>query len=150
MVQLRSIKLFKTSSKSNRCARDGKFCNRIEWELRPGGLLVQKREAKVVDDRGLITVRVSTGLDSHNFTIDPTATFGKLKELVAAKTGMEPGEQRLLFKGKEREDEEHLHMIGVKDGNKVLLFVHPMAIRVLGLGVQRREVDGHRPASIEA
>jgi hypothetical protein len=38
-------------------------------------------------------------------------------------TGLEPREQRLLFRGKEREDTDHLHMVGVKD--KVLLLEDP-------------------------
>lgn len=40
-------------------------------------------------------------------------------------TGLEPKEQRLLYKGKEREDCEYLHMVGVKDKDKVLLFEDP-------------------------
>lgn len=40
-------------------------------------------------------------------------------------TSLEPGEQRLLFRGKEREDAEHLHMIGVGDRDKVLLLEDP-------------------------
>lgn len=40
-------------------------------------------------------------------------------------TGLEPEEQRLLYKGKEREDCEHLHMVGVKDRDKILLFQDP-------------------------
>lgn len=40
-------------------------------------------------------------------------------------TGLEPKEQRLLYRGKEREDYEYLHMVGVKDKDKVLLFEDP-------------------------
>lgn len=40
-------------------------------------------------------------------------------------TGLEPREQRLLFKGKEREDSEYLHMVGVRDKDKVLLLEDP-------------------------
>lgn len=40
-------------------------------------------------------------------------------------TNLEPNEQRLLFKGKEREDYEYLHMFGVKDKDKVLLLEDP-------------------------
>lgn len=40
-------------------------------------------------------------------------------------TGMEAGEQRLLYKGKEREDGEYLHMVGVRDKDKVLLLQDP-------------------------
>jgi hypothetical protein len=40
-------------------------------------------------------------------------------------TGLEPREQRLLFRGKEREDADHLHMVGVRDRDKVLLLEDP-------------------------
>lgn len=40
-------------------------------------------------------------------------------------TGLEPREQRILFKGKEREDGEYLHMVGVRDKDKVLLLEDP-------------------------
>ena len=40
-------------------------------------------------------------------------------------SGLEPREQRLLFKGKEREDNEFLHMVGVRDKDKVLLLEDP-------------------------
>lgn len=40
-------------------------------------------------------------------------------------TGLERQEQRLLFKGKEREDHDFLHMVGVKDMDKVLLLEDP-------------------------
>ncbi|GAY60351.1 hypothetical protein CUMW_201340 [Citrus unshiu] len=45
-------------------------------------------------------------------------------------SGLEPREQRLLFKGKEREDNEFLHMVGVRDKDKVLLLEDP-AIKVI-------------------
>uniref|UniRef100_M1AYA7 Ubiquitin family protein n=1 Tax=Solanum tuberosum TaxID=4113 RepID=M1AYA7_SOLTU len=50
---------------------------------------------------------------------------GELKMILAMVTGLEPKEQRLLYKGKEREDCEYLHMVGVKDKDKVLLFEDP-------------------------
>jgi hypothetical protein len=40
-------------------------------------------------------------------------------------TGLEPKEQRLLFKGKERDNEDYLHMVGVRDGDKVLVLEDP-------------------------
>lgn len=48
----------------------------IKWELRPGGMLVQRREAgqSVVD--GLITIRVSTVSKWHDISIESTSTFG--------------------------------------------------------------------------
>lgn len=50
---------------------------------------------------------------------------GELKMILALVTGLEPREQRLLFKGKEREDGEYLHMVGVRDKDKVLLLQDP-------------------------
>lgn len=84
MVKLRSKKLFKTSSKVGICGGGGDGgggggnCRReIEWELRPGGLLVQKREAIGADEsKGMINVRVSTGLRWLHISISATATFG--------------------------------------------------------------------------
>lgn len=51
--------------------------------------------------------------------------LGELKMILSLVTSLEPKEQRVLFKGKEREDEEHLHMVGVKDKDKVLLLQDP-------------------------
>ncbi|OEL18856.1 hypothetical protein BAE44_0020125 [Dichanthelium oligosanthes] len=95
----------------------------IEWEVRPGGMLVQKREGR--GDAEVITVRVATGFSWHDVSIGATCTFGELKVVLSMATGLEPREQRLLFRGKEREDTDHLHMIGVRDKDKVLLLEDP-------------------------
>ena len=50
---------------------------------------------------------------------------GDIKRVISQKTGLEPNEQRLLFRGKEKEDEEHLHLAGVKDNSKILLMEEP-------------------------
>lgn len=50
---------------------------------------------------------------------------GELKMVLSLLTGLEPKQQRLLFKGKEREDHEYLHMVGVGDKDKVLLLEDP-------------------------
>lgn len=50
---------------------------------------------------------------------------GKLKMILSMVTTLEPRAQRLLFRGKEREDDDFLHMIGVKDMDKVLLLEDP-------------------------
>ncbi|XP_048607914.1 BAG family molecular chaperone regulator 2 isoform X2 [Brassica napus] len=71
--------------------------NEIKWELRPGGMLVQKRQESI----------------------------GELKMVLSLLTGLEPKQQRLLFKGKEREDDEYLHMVGVGEKDKVLLLEDP-------------------------
>ena len=61
---------------------------------------------------------------------------GELKVVLSMETGLEPREQRLLFRGKEREDSDHLHMIGVRDKDKVLLLEDP-ALKDMKLRVAR-------------
>ncbi|TKW05046.1 hypothetical protein SEVIR_7G150700v4 [Setaria viridis] len=134
MIKLRySKKLFrrsssKSSSASSSCSSDGGDVGgggrgEIEWEVRPGGMLVQKRDGR--GDAEVITVRVATGFSWHDVSIGATCTFGELKVVLSMVTGLEPREQRLLFRGKEREDTDHLHMIGVRDKDKVLLLEDP-------------------------
>lgn len=98
-----------------------------EWEVRPGGMLVQKRRTPEEDAAAVeyILVRVSTGWQWHDVSIDATATFGDLKVMLSLVTGLWPREQRLLYRGKERDDCEHLHMVGVQDKDKVLLLEDP-------------------------
>ncbi|KAK6234603.1 hypothetical protein SCA6_009940 [Theobroma cacao] len=175
----------------------------IEWELRPGGMLVQKRNVGDVSSGPMIKIKVSHGSYHHDITVPAQSTFGKpffpvqlsfvfmpsavaicwkigclgfcfgnvvglgfialvglslatglsnglaalhtllydmkidakllslvqiegdLKRVLAQETGLEPKEQRLLFQGKEKDDEECLHMVGVKDMSKVVLLEDP-------------------------
>ncbi|KAK1290198.1 BAG family molecular chaperone regulator 2 [Acorus calamus] len=134
MLKLRSRRLCKSSS-----SKHGKGAGNngggggdrgligggdIQWELRPGGMLVQKREGGSTTE-GLIKVKVKTGSQLHDISIGATSTFGEMKVVLAMVTGLEPREQRVLFRGKEREDYEHLHMVGLKDMDKVLLLEDP-------------------------
>ncbi|KAG2602729.1 BAG family molecular chaperone regulator 2-like [Panicum virgatum] len=100
---------------------------KIEWEVRPGGMLVQKRRTPEEDAAAVeyILVRVATGWQWHDVSIDATATFGDLKVMLSLVTGLWPREQRLLYRGKERDDCDHLHMVGVQDKDKVLLLEDP-------------------------
>lgn len=53
----------------------------IKWELRPGGMLVQRREiagrSTLAGDEETITIRVSTVSQFHDISVQPTSTFGK-------------------------------------------------------------------------
>ena len=60
-------------------------------------------------------------------------------------TGMEAREQRLLFKGKEREDGEYLHMVGVRDKDKVLLLQDPAIKEMKLLGLAGGQPTTTRP-----
>ncbi|KAI4353410.1 hypothetical protein L6164_002363 [Bauhinia variegata] len=102
----------------------------IEWEMRPSGMLVQKRDvgADNNNDGGvsslggpLIKINVTHGSVHHELFLPAQSTFGDVKRLLVQKTGLEPEEQRLFFRGKEKANEEHLHMEGVKDKSKLLL-----------------------------
>ncbi|XP_047954640.1 BAG family molecular chaperone regulator 3-like [Salvia hispanica] len=128
MIKLRSKRFCRSSSKlsggSGSSNDSGGISGEIKWELRPGGMLVQKRECKENSDE-IITIKVSTVSYWHDVSIQATSTFGELKNLLSLLTKLEPQEQRLLFKGKEREDGEHLHMIGVKHNDKILMLEDP-------------------------
>lgn len=50
---------------------------------------------------------------------------GELKKQIAEKTGLEPDKQRVLFRGKEKEDNVHLSSAGMKDKSKVLVLENP-------------------------
>ena len=89
MIKLRcSKKLFRRSSSKGSTAggsssssdgedvgSGGRGRGEIEWEVRPGGMLVQKRDGR--PDVEVITVRVATGFSWHDVSIGATCTFGE-------------------------------------------------------------------------
>ncbi|CAB4315246.1 unnamed protein product [Prunus armeniaca] len=105
----------------------------IDWEMRPGGMLVQRREdgddasaaSSSASSRGpMIKIDVVHGpahQAQYELFVPAHSTFGDVKIHLAQKTGLEPSAQKLFFRGKEKEDEEQLHIAGVKDNSKVLL-----------------------------
>lgn len=56
-------------------------------------------------------------------------------------TSFEPREQRLLFKGKERDDDEYLHMVGVREKDKVLLLEDPAIKEKKLLGLRDQPIN---------
>ncbi|KAL4568281.1 hypothetical protein LXL04_023890 [Taraxacum kok-saghyz] len=142
MIKFRSIKLSRSFSKlrclkangdndSNKSRVSLQRCDtqtdgEVKWELRPGGMLVQKREIKEESiEEEIMVVRVATGSQWHDISIQSTSTFGELKMILSIVTSLDPKEQRLLFKGREREDGEYLHMVGVREKDKVLMLQDP-------------------------
>ncbi|PSR86191.1 BAG family molecular chaperone regulator like [Actinidia chinensis var. chinensis] len=99
----------------------------IDWELRPGGMLVQKRVFGCAGGEGgaMIKIKVSHGSYHHDISVPAQSTFGELKGVLANETGLDSKDQRLLFRGKERGDDECLHMVGVIDMSKVILLEDP-------------------------
>ncbi|KAK7339926.1 hypothetical protein VNO77_20613 [Canavalia gladiata] len=92
----------------------------IEWEMRPGGMFVQRRQISV-DEGPIINITVAHASSQHPLYLLAHSTFWDVKKLLAHKTGLKPEEQRLFFRGQEKENEEHLHVEGVKDKSKLLL-----------------------------
>ncbi|KAJ4971914.1 hypothetical protein NE237_005013 [Protea cynaroides] len=99
--------------------------NAIDSELGPGGMLVQKTDDAVAASGSTIKIKVFHDSFQHEVNVSAQATFGDLKKLLAHETGVDPKEQRLLFRGKEREDDCCLHIGGVKDMSKVVLLEDP-------------------------
>ncbi|CAM8928926.1 unnamed protein product [Rhodiola kirilowii] len=93
-------------------------------ERRPGGMVVQKRDN--ADDANHISqetikIRVSYGSSWINLNASSTSTFGDVKRLLSQETGLDPSEQRLFYRGIEKEDNVHLSDAGVKNSSKLLL-----------------------------
>eukprot|EP01018_Ginkgo_biloba_P009889 Gb_09360 [translate_table: standard] len=118
----------------------------IEWEMRPGGMLVQKREHSASDpalgSSPTIKLRVTYGSSMHEVSISLQATFGELKKLLASETGLGPQEQRLMFRGKERDSSDYLDTVGVKDKSKIVLIEDPASR-------ERKYIEMKRNAIIE-
>lgn len=63
---------------------------------------------------------------------------GDLKRLLVSETSLQPSEQRLLYRGKEKDDGEYLHVAGVKDKSKIILVEDP-ASREKKIQAKRKE-----------
>ncbi|XP_023758290.1 BAG family molecular chaperone regulator 4 [Lactuca sativa] len=76
-----------------------------------------------VEHTGASNIKVQVSYGSNNFDVFvlPQSTFGDLKMEIAKATGLEPEAQNLLFRGKEKDENERLDMAGVKDNAKVIL-----------------------------
>ncbi|KAI9115975.1 hypothetical protein K1719_012905 [Acacia pycnantha] len=70
----------------------------------------------------IIKITVFHHSSRHEVSLPAESTFGDVKRLLAHKTGLEPEEQTLIFRGKEKQDEEHLHLEDLKDNSEIYLF----------------------------
>ncbi|CAA2966771.1 BAG family molecular chaperone regulator 4-like isoform X2 [Olea europaea var. sylvestris] len=84
---------------------------------------VHKREEDDTSDHGpsSITIKVSHGQNLYDVVVPANSTFGDLKLMVTQSIGLDPETHKLVFRGKEKEDNEHLQLAGVKDMSKMLL-----------------------------
>ncbi|KAF5475082.1 hypothetical protein F2P56_006927 [Juglans regia] len=143
MMKKRSNGYGKMSESSTVTASSTSREEAVEWEMRPGGMLVQKRSDIKDVSAPNIRLRVVYGALRHEISVNPQATFGEVKKLLTGETGLQPGEQRVIFRGKERENGEYLDMCGVKDRSKVILMEDPSSI-------ERRFIETRRNAKIQS
>ncbi|EOA13677.1 hypothetical protein CARUB_v10026750mg [Capsella rubella] len=102
-----------------------------DWEMRPGGMLVQKRNPDL-DPVGpppppMIRVRIKYGSVYHEISISPQASFGELKKMLSGPTGIHHQDQKLMYKDKERDSKAFLDVSGVKDKSKMVLTEDPIS-----------------------
>ncbi|KAK8521314.1 hypothetical protein V6N13_077426 [Hibiscus sabdariffa] len=98
-----------------------------DWELRPGGMLVQKDSGRNSIPPPTIRVRVKYRSIYHEINISSQATFGELKKMLTGPTGLHHQDQKLLYKDKERDSNAFLDMAGVKDKSKLVLVEDPIS-----------------------
>ncbi|KAL2527231.1 BAG family molecular chaperone regulator 1 [Abeliophyllum distichum] len=115
-----------------------------EWELRPGGMLVQKRTDS---DQNLVpppTIRVHVKYGSiyNQIRISSQATFGELKKMLTGPTGLHHQDQKLYYKDKERDSNAFLDSSGVKDKSKIVLVEDT-------IGKEKRFLEIKKMAKIE-
>ncbi|KAM7257727.1 hypothetical protein ACFE04_013468 [Oxalis oulophora] len=115
----------------------------VDCEMRPGGMLVQKRSQ--ILDLPVANIRLRVAYDALRFqiSVNSQVTFGEVKKIMAEETGLQVGDQRVIFKGKERENGEYLDTCGVKDRSKVILMEDPISI-------ERRYIEMKRNAKMQS
>jgi len=125
----------------------GKVTAEEVWEVRPGGMLVQKRvagddEPALEDVKPVPTIRVKAkhcGM-THEIYISAEATFGDVRKMVAERAGAHPDDLKVRYKDKERDAKAFLDMAGVKDRSRITVVDDPEA-RARRLLEERRQ--GH-------
>ncbi|KAK7331407.1 hypothetical protein VNO77_25631 [Canavalia gladiata] len=130
------------SSSSSSTARE----EETEWEMRPGGMLVQKRSAKMDAPTPNLRLRIAYGALRYEICVTSMATFGEVKKVLSGETGLQVDEQRVLYRGRERDNGEYLDMCGVKDRSKLVLIQDPSSIerRFIQMRINAKIQTAHR------
>jgi hypothetical protein len=68
---------------------------------------------------------------------------GQLKKLLATRTGLQPADQQLTYKGRARTNSEYLDACGVKNKSKLVLAEDPASL-------ERRYIERQKDATIES
>jgi hypothetical protein len=95
-------------------------------------MLVQKRTPDSDPPPGgapvpTIRVKVKFAGVTHEVYVNSQASFGELKNLMFEKTGLDPEDQKVLYKDRERDSKEFLDMVGVRDRSKMTMAEDPEA-----------------------
>ncbi|CAN4127512.1 unnamed protein product [Withania somnifera] len=116
------------------------------WEMRPGGMLVQKRSSDHTNQTSIIVptirLKVKYGSSYHEVKISSQATFGELKKMLAGPTGLHPDDQKLFYKEKEKDSRSFLDVAGLKDGSKLVLIEDEIS-------KEKRYLESRRNAKME-
>lgn len=120
------------------------------WEVRPSGMLVQKRTPDSDPPPGgapvpTIRVKVKFAGVYHEVYVNSQASFGELKKLMSEKTGLHPDDQKVVYKGREADSKEFLDMVGVRDRSKMAMLEDPSA-QARRLIEERRNAKAQRAA----
>ncbi|XP_068316810.1 BAG family molecular chaperone regulator 1-like [Pyrus communis] len=125
MEPMKSKKNKMLSSESKRSDDDGRGCpESAGLEIRPGGMLVQKRTVEMNPSSvsiPTIKIRVRYGSSYHEILISSQASFGELKKMLAEPTKLHHLDQKLIYKKKERDSKEYLDVARVKHGSRIVL-----------------------------
>lgn len=113
-----------------------------DWELRSSGMLVQLRGSDAKQAGPLIKVKVQYGALTHEVPITAFSTFGDLKKALIQGTGLQPQQQRLLYRGKEKDNRVYLHDAGVKNKSKIVLIEDPSSQQKKLIELRRDDAIG--------
>ncbi|XP_047325398.1 BAG family molecular chaperone regulator 2-like [Impatiens glandulifera] len=118
----RTLQFNQNTMKSTMASLSASEEQQIDWETRPGGMFVQRR-TEITNTLAIphFRVRVVHGDLRYEISVNHQMTFGEVKKLLTTETGLTPSEQRLNYRGKERENGDYLDMCGVKDRSKIIL-----------------------------
>jgi hypothetical protein len=75
--------------------------------------------------------------------LHPYLYAGQLKKLLATRTGLQPADQELTYKGRVRNNSEYLDACGVKNKSKMVLTEDPASL-------ERRYIERQKNAKIES
>ncbi|XP_073300057.1 BAG family molecular chaperone regulator 3-like isoform X2 [Primulina huaijiensis] len=112
------------------------------WEVRPGGMFVQKRSKDSRNHVPNIKVIVKHDSSYHEIVLSSQSSFGELKIMLGGATGLHPQDQKLILKNKEMDSKAFLDVAGVKDGSKILLIEDE-------LSKESRRVNSRKNATVE-